>query len=74
MSLGRAISFVKKFNSDSDFRADCNGIESKNSLLEKYDFNESEFEEAINMELVKCQSYEEADSIQEIKFWFNIFK
>ena len=35
-------------------------------------FNETEFEDAINMQLVKCQSYEDAERIHQIKFWFDV--
>jgi len=41
-------------------------------LLKNLDFNETEFEDAINMQLVKCQSYEEADRIQQVKLWFEV--
>lgn len=42
----------------------------KSKLLSGHDFTETEFEDAINMLLVKCQSYEEVGVIQQVKFWF----
>ncbi|MFA5330091.1 MAG: hypothetical protein WC384_20020 [Prolixibacteraceae bacterium] len=69
MALGKSIKFVKQFIRDKDFRDDCNKS-SKGELLNRLDFTELEFEDAINMQLVKCQTYEEADVIQQVKLWF----
>ena len=33
-------------------------------ILETFGFDEIEFDDAINMRLVKCQSYEEAEAFQ----------
>jgi len=71
MALGKSISFIRKFIKDTEFRRECN-ISSKEDLLKNFDFNETEFEDAINMQLVKCQSYEEAERIHQIKFWFDV--
>lgn len=71
MALGKSINFIRKFIQDSEFRHECN-ISSKEELLKTLDFNETEFEDAINMQLVKCQSYEEAERIHQIKFWFDV--
>ena len=32
-----------------------------NTYIKKFDFDEIEFDDAINMQLVKCQTYEAAD-------------
>ncbi len=69
MALGKSIKFIQQFIRDKDFRDECNKS-SKADLLGKLDFTELEFEDAINMQLVKCQSYEEADRIHQVKFWF----
>lgn len=69
MALGKSISFVRKFIQDKEFRRDCNQLQ-KQDLMENFDFNETEFEDAINMELVKCQTWEDADRIHQVKFWF----
>jgi len=71
MALGKSINFIWKFIHDSEFRHVCNKS-SKEELLKTLDFNETEFEDAINMQLVKCQSYEEAERIHQIKFWFDV--
>ncbi len=70
MALGKSIKFIKQFISEKEFRNECNKS-SKSDLLGQLDFTELEFEDAINMQLVKCQSYEEADRIQQVKLWFS---
>jgi len=72
MALGKAITFVKKIGSDKDLRALCNKSKSKAELLEKLGFDDVEFEDAINMQLVKCHTYEAAENIQQIKIWFSL--
>ncbi|HZL10551.1 MAG TPA: hypothetical protein VFC65_11170 [Prolixibacteraceae bacterium] len=69
MALGKSINFVKQFIRDQEFRSECNKS-TKLDLLSKLDFTELEFDDAINMQLVKCQSYEEADRVQQVKLWF----
>ena len=69
MALGKSIKFIKQFIRDKEFRDECNKS-SKADLLSKLDFTELEFEDAINMQLVKCRTYEQADRIQQVKFWF----
>ena len=72
MALGKSINFIKKFILDKEFRDECNKCP-KEDLLAKLDFTEQEFDDAINMQLVKCQTYEEADRIQQVKLWFAFF-
>lgn len=69
MALGKSISFVKKFLKDKEFRRECNQLQ-KQDLMDSFGFDETEFDDAINMELVKCQTWEDADRIQQVKFWF----
>ena len=69
MALGKSLSFVRNFVKNAEFRHECNKLQ-KHDLFKNYDFNETEFDDAINMELVKCQTYEEADRIQQVKLWF----
>ncbi len=71
MALGKSIQFIRQFILDQEFRHECNKS-SKEDLLKKLDFNEAEFEDAITMQLFKCQSYEEAERIHQIKFWFEV--
>lgn len=69
MALGKSIQFIQKFIRDNNFRDQCNKS-SKEDLLQNLDFTELEFEDAINMQLFKCQTWEEADRIQQVKLWF----
>lgn len=71
MALGKSIQFIRQFIRDKEFRHECN-VSSKEEIMKIYDFNETEFEDAITMQLVKCQSYEEAERIHQIKFWFDV--
>lgn len=71
MALGKAINFVIKACNDKSLRAECYKI-SKPELLEKFDFNEVEFDDAINMQLVKCQTYAAAEPFQQLRIWFSI--
>jgi hypothetical protein len=70
MAIGKAINFVRQIRDNDGLRRACNSCESKDVVMERQGFNEVEFEDAINMQLVKCQSYEEANVIQQIKMWF----
>lgn len=70
MSLSKAITFLKEVRFNETFREKCNLTESKSELLEAEGFNEEEFEDALNMELVKCKSYEEAEHYQQLRWWF----
>ncbi len=73
MALSKALKFVKQFGSDHTLRSACNQVNTKNELMKKYGFNEYEFDDAINMQLVKCQNYDEAEGIYQIKLWFALF-
>jgi len=72
MAIGKAITFVKRATSDIQFRTECYRINSKTELLQLFAFDEVEFDDAINMQLVKCQTYEEAEVYEQIRMWFSI--
>ncbi len=71
MSLSKAIWFVNNA-SDKALRQKCYTSNSRPELLQSLGFTDFEFEDAINMKLVKCQTYEEADKVQQLKMWFSI--
>ncbi|WP_372752746.1 hypothetical protein [Mariniflexile sp.] len=71
MSISKAIEFVKIASESEELRNACTDL-SKEKLLAKLNFNETEFEDAINMELVKCQTYEQAETYQQLRIWFLI--
>lgn len=70
MSLNRAIKFVKLVRTNRNFRMKCNNFATKKELLDDLGFNENEFEDALNMQLVKCQTYDEAEHYQQMRMWF----
>ena len=70
MAIDKAITFVKRVTSESDFRKACYRAPSRESLLKEKGFTEVEFDDAINMQLVKCQTYEQAEVFQQIRMWF----
>ena len=70
MALSKAIQFIKAVKLNNEFREACNNSSSKKLILQQLNFNEVEFEDAINMQLVKCQTYEQAEIYQQIKIWF----
>ncbi|WP_340110837.1 hypothetical protein [Maribellus mangrovi] len=72
MALGKAIKFIKKVGFDNDLRSSCYRSNSKAELLEQLGFDEVEFDDAINMQLVKCQSYEQAEHFQQLRMWFSM--
>ncbi|RXP44969.1 hypothetical protein EC396_16415 [Lutibacter sp. HS1-25] len=69
MALSKAIAFIQAASDSEALRNACSGT-SKEKLLQLLNFNEVEFEDAINMQLVKCQSYEQAEVYQQIRIWF----
>jgi hypothetical protein len=74
MSVGKALEFIRKIDTDEDFRRSCYQYKTKEELKQAFDFDSDEFDDAKNMLLVKCQTYEEADLVNEIQMWYNIFK
>jgi hypothetical protein len=70
MALDKAITFVKRATKEREFRKECYQISSKKTLMQTLGFDEVEFDDAINMQLVQCQSYENAEVYQQIRMWF----
>lgn len=69
MAISKALNFVTEAMKSEQLRTACSKL-SKEKLLLQLHFNEVEFEDAINMGLVKCQSYEEAEAYQQLRIWF----
>jgi hypothetical protein len=79
MSIANATTFINQFEADTELRKLCNSCRSQKELLEMLDnkqlsFSADEFNDVLNSLLVKCQSYEQAGYIEEIKRWFLMFK
>lgn len=72
MALGKAIRFVRQALQDEELRKACCSMPSGTELMKVLDFNPDELEDAFNMELVKCQTFEEAESVHQLKEWFRM--
>lgn len=78
MSIRNAVTFITQVDGDKSLRAECYKCKTKQELLaflqnQFLSFTEEEFEEAINIMLFKCQSYEDADKIKQAEAWFSLF-
>ena len=79
MSLQNAINFISKVDSDSDFRKSCYAYKSQSELLtnmseNKMGFTHDEIEDAFNVLELKCQTYEQAGRVKEVKAWYRLFR
>ena len=79
MSLQNAIDFITKVDSESDFRKSCYTCKTLPELIEmltkqKMGFTVDEIEDAFNVLLLKCQTYEQAGRVNEVKAWFYCFR
>jgi len=78
MSIQAAIKFISKVDSETDFRKECYQYKTQEELLnftatQGLKFNEDEIEDAFNMLELKCQTYEQAGRVHEVKAWFKLF-
>lgn len=69
MALSKALSFVEALSKSDELRTVCSNY-SKEKLMYQLNFTELELEDALNMQLVQCQTYEEAEVFQQIRMWF----
>ncbi|MFT3752064.1 MAG: hypothetical protein QM800_04045 [Paludibacter sp.] len=79
MSLQNAINFILKVDSDSGFRKSCYQNTSQAELLrrlanEGMGFTVDQIEDAFNVLELKCQTYEQAGRVKEVKAWFRLFR
>lgn len=72
MSLSKALTFLKQALADPEVRKQCILFETKAELLSTWGFSELDFDDAINMQLVKCQTYEQAETYQQLRMWFTM--
>jgi hypothetical protein len=79
MSLQNALNFISKVDSDTDFRKSCYTCKTLPDLIEmltkqEMPFTVDEIEDAFNVLLLKCQTYEQAGRVNEVKAWYYCFK
>lgn len=78
MSIQNAINFISKVDIDSEFRQKCYSNHSQYELLDftaqqGMKFTVDEIEDAFNVLELKCQTYEQAGRVKEVKAWFRLF-
>lgn len=78
MSVQNALQFISIVSVDEKFRKSLYTYGSRHELMNHLSesgrgFTVSEFEDAVNMQHVKCQTHEEADHLKQIEMWFNLF-
>lgn len=71
MSLSKAMNFLKTFTKDEKIRSECYS-HSLIDLETKYGFAQTELEDAINMQLVKCQTEDEASRYLHLKTYLQL--
>jgi hypothetical protein len=69
MALSKALSFIQALSLSEELRSVCSNY-SKEKLMFQLNFSELEFEDALNMQLVQCQTYEQAEVFQQLRMWF----
>ena len=79
MSIQNAINFISKVDSDNDFRKSCYSNKTLFELIESLkrqdlSFSPEEMEDAFNVLELKCQTYEQAGRVKEVKAWYRLFK
>lgn len=79
MSLQNAINFISRVDSDTDFRKSCYAFKSQSELLvslagKKMAFTAEEIDDAFRVLELKCQTYEQAGRVKEVKAWFTLFR
>jgi len=78
MSIQNALIFFREVESNPVLRKQCYTCKSRSELLDMLEkqgrsFSFEESENAINNLLLKCQSYEQAERVQELQSWFLLF-
>jgi hypothetical protein len=77
MTIGNALSFIKRGLEDSDLRGRLNGAGSLFELdqiliQEDFLFSPPEFDEAYHHQLTQSQALETADQLKEFKLWWDL--
>jgi hypothetical protein len=77
MTIGNALTFIKRSLNDSVLRERLNGASSKKELgrvlaEEFISFSAHDFDEAYNHKLTECQENDEAEQLKELKLWWDL--
>lgn len=76
--MQNAIDFITRVDTDTTWRKRCYTCNSRAELQEMLKqeglgFSDLEAENAFNVLLLKCQTYEQADRVKELQSWYNLF-
>ena len=77
MTIGNALSFIKRSLNDADLRERLNGAVNKEELnrilAEEYiSFSANDLDNAYNHRLTECQEADEAEQLKELKLWWDL--
>lgn len=77
MTIGNALTFIKRGQADSTLRSRLNAAGNPDELneilaAEKLSFTAHDFNEAYHHQLTECQEEEEADQLREFKMWWDL--
>ena len=77
MTIGNALTFIKRSLNDSALRERLNETSSKEDLnlilaQEFLSFSSREFEDAYNHRLTECQEADDAEQLMELKLWWEL--
>lgn len=77
MTIGNALTFIKRGQTDSELRQRLNSasdLHARDAVLsdEHLVFSPFEFDEAYHHQLTLCQTVEAADQLAEFKMWWDI--
>ena len=77
MTIGNALTFIKRSLNDSDLRTRLNGAVNKEELnrilAEEYiSFSAHDLDNAYNHRLTECQETDEAEQLKELKLWWDL--
>lgn len=78
MSIQHALIFIENIDTKKELREACYACHSQSELITMLrknglSFTPDEFDDAVNMLLFKCQTYEQASKVNQIKIWFSLF-
>lgn len=77
MTIGNAMTFIRRGMADPALRARLNGASRPGDIQtilteEKIPFSAHDFDEAYNHQLTLCQEEEEADQLKEFRMWWDL--
>lgn len=77
MTIGNALTFIKRGMAEADLRTRLNAASTPDEIQdilaeEKIPFSAPDFDEAYNHQLTLCQEEEDADQLKEFKMWWDL--